>query len=107
MGAEAGPCLGVSALILKDWGAAPPSPWPMWRGRRAHPGSDPSTNGEEPAPRYSQGQLAQLELEGRALRLRDGTFGWGCADRRDLLNCIAAFNRGEAGLRVGGREGVS
>jgi hypothetical protein len=67
------------------------------KGLRAHPGSDASVDGEEDAPRYDQGQLARLEREGKALRKRDGTFGWGCADRRDLMNCLAAFRRGEAG----------
>ena len=61
------------------------------------PAATPPWTAIEPEPRYSQGQLAQLEREGRALRKRDGTYGWGCADRRDLLNCIAAFKRGEAG----------
>jgi len=37
-----------------------------------------------------------MEHEGLALRLRNGGYGWGCVDQRDLLNCIAAVERGEA-----------
>jgi hypothetical protein len=73
---------------------------PTWGGCEPAaplPGFPANTNveGEEPEPSYPQAQLKQLEGEGRALRLRDGTYGWGC-DRRDLMNCIAAFQRGEA-----------
>lgn len=64
---------------------------------RAHPGSDASVEGEEDAPRYSPRQLEALGRRGLAFRKRDGSYGWGCADRRDLLDCVAAFNRGEAG----------
>jgi len=44
----------------------------------------------------TQERLARMEHEGLALRLRNGGYGWGCVDQRDLLNCIAAVERGEA-----------
>jgi hypothetical protein len=61
-------------------------------GARAHPGSDASVAGEEDTPRYDEAQLARLEREGKAFRKRNGTYGWGCADRRDLLNCLKEWN---------------
>jgi hypothetical protein len=85
--------LGVSALIPKNWGAAPPSPWPIGRGRRAHPGSDASVEGEEDSERYSDQQVEALGREGKAFPKRDGTYSYPVADRRDLLNAIKAFGR--------------
>jgi uncharacterized protein len=65
-------------------------------GRRAHPGSDASVDGEEDAPRCTEAQIAELGRQGRAFKKRDGTFSWPLADRRDLLNAIQDFKLGRA-----------
>jgi hypothetical protein len=61
-------------------------------GSRAHPGSDASVDGVEDSPRYSQPEIDALGKRGLAFRRRNGTYAWPCADRRDLLNCLAEWN---------------
>jgi hypothetical protein len=66
------------------------------KARRGHPGSAASVDGEEDRPRYTQAQIDSLGHQGRAFKKRDGTFGWPCADRRDVLNAVRDWTLGRA-----------
>ncbi len=73
---------------------------------RSHPGTDASTEGHEPGPRYTDAELAKLGAEGKALRKKDGSYGWPIVDRRDLLNALADLARVAARLSPAERSRV-
>jgi hypothetical protein len=63
-----------------------------WRGdgglKETLADSAASIEGVEDEPRYDRAQINELGRQGKAFRKRDGSFGWPCADRRDLMDCL-------------------
>jgi hypothetical protein len=70
------------------------------RSRRAHPGSEASTDGEEDTPRYTDAEVQKLGEEGKANKRTDGKYNFPVSDRRDLLNAIKAWGRARPSERA-------